>query len=237
MFLTLNIGNTNTQLAYWNGPDLAEITVCPTAELSPAHIPDGITAAATCVVPEVRKKLAAARDIFWVGPAMRFNVDTSAMDMSTVGADRLANIVFLAEYAKSRPALCLDFGTAVTLEVIDGRNRFIGGAIAPGRMLLRKSLHSYTAQLPLIPMFHEVPAGTGINTLDAIRLGVDGGAIGMAREMIASVQRMFPADPLTAVGIGGDAEFFCKAITDITYGGPAFTLHGVKKSWELNHEN
>jgi type III pantothenate kinase len=234
MLFVMNIGNTNTQTAVWDGTCLSELRTCPTASLEVSMIRSAMPAAAASVVPEARRKLSEC-GIFWLGAEMRTGLDTSAMDMSTVGADRLANAVYLAERAQGRPAVCLDFGTAVTLEMVDGKKRFLGGAIAPGRMLLRRSLNQYTAQLPLIPMYDEPPSGTGLNTLDAIRMGVDGGAVGIARELLARAGAVFGGETPMAFGIGGDAGFFCRVIRELIYGGDDFTLRGVAKSWELNH--
>ena len=65
MLLTLNIGNTNTQLAYWEDHGLAQILEYPTSEITAKRIPNNIPIAAACVVPEIRKKLS-SRDIFWL---------------------------------------------------------------------------------------------------------------------------------------------------------------------------
>lgn len=234
MLFVMNIGNTNTQTAVWDGMSLRELRSCPTLSLDVSMIPRDMPAAAASVVPEVSRKLSPC-GIFWLGAEMRTGLDTSIMDMGTVGADRLANAVYLAERAEGRSALCLDFGTAVTMEMVDARKRFLGGAIAPGRMLLRRSLNHYTAQLPLIPMYDgPPPAAPGLNTLDAIRLGVDGGAVGIAREMLARAGEIFGGETVMAFGIGGDAGFFCRAIRELVYGGDDFTLRGVVRSWELN---
>lgn len=234
MLFVMNIGNTNTQIASWADGHFSDMRSCRTAELGGHMIPRGIPVAAASVVPEARRKLS-EMDIFWVGPEMNTGLDTSAVDMTTVGADRLANAVRLAELAGARPGLCLDFGTAITMEIVDERKRFLGGAIAPGRMLLRRSLNSYTAQLPLIPISSEPPPATGLNTVDAIRLGVDGGAVGIAREMIAHARKMFAGTEPAVFGTGGDAGFFCRAIAGLADGGADFTLRGIVKSWELNH--
>ncbi len=234
MLFVMNIGNTNTQAAYWADGHFSGLRSCRTAELNADMIPRDVPVAAASVVPEVRRKLSEMA-IFWIGPEMNTGLDTSAVDMTTIGADRLANAVRLAELAGPHPALCLDFGTAITMEVVDERKRFFGGAIAPGRMLLRRSLNSYTAQLPLIPICDEPPPPVGLNTADAIRLGVDGGAVGIAREMIAHAQKMFAGKEMAAYGTGGDAGFFCRAIAELVDGGAEFTLRGIVKSWELNH--
>ena len=138
----LDIGNTFTRIVSGENS-----RVVPTAGLSAADIPGG-KAAACCVVPAVKERLKEC-DIFWLTSANAGNfVDFTCVDTSTLGADRVANAVALAaEYPL--PAVCVDCGTAVTLEVVDQNRVFRGGAIAPGRMLMRKSLFSGKNRLTL----------------------------------------------------------------------------------------
>ena len=88
----------------------------------------------------------------------------------TIGADRIANAVSLASTGKL-PAVCIDCGTAITFEYVDQNRCLCGGAILPGRKLLRKALHDYTAKLPLVPFPDQVPEFPGRNTVEAIQIG------------------------------------------------------------------
>lgn len=231
MLLVMNIGNTHTQTALFDGFSFIEQRKFPTVDFNNETIPDNMPVAAATVVPTIREQLR-RHDIFWVTPETCGDLDLSAIDVSTVGADRLANAIYLLEYAETLPAVCFDFGTAITMEVIDSQKCFRGGAIAPGRMLLRQALHHYTAQLPLVPLNIPPPDITGANTRDAILLGTDRGVIGSVKELMAVAQNMFSNQKITFTGIGGDASFFIAAIPEIKAGGEEFTLHGIRRSWE-----
>lgn len=113
---------------------------------------------AASVVPAVTEILRSS-GVFVVSPKMTFPFSVRKLDLSTVGADRLANAAQLTD--GKLPAVCIDFGTAVTFEVVTEDREFAGGAIMPGRMLLRRSLNDYTAQLPLIGITDLIPAGAG----------------------------------------------------------------------------
>jgi type III pantothenate kinase len=232
MIFLMNIGNTNTQAGLYSGGMISDIRTLPTGEVDSSIIPYGIPCAASSVVPDVRKKLS-ARDIFWLDGTCRTGLNMHLVDISTLGSDRIANIIRLADTSEL-PAACLDFGTAITYDIVDKCRVFRGGAIAPGRQLLRQALHNYTAQLPLIPLFDDLPAGSGINTVDAMRLGIDRGAIGSARELIADIKALFPGETVRLVGVGGDCKFFADYIPEIEYGGNDYTLQGIRKAWELN---
>jgi type III pantothenate kinase len=222
----LDIGNTFTRIVSGENS-----RVVPTAGLSAADIPGG-KAAACCVVPAVKERLKEC-DIFWLTSANAGNfVDFTCVDTSTLGADRVANAVALAaEYPL--PAVCVDCGTAVTLEVVDKNRVFRGGAIAPGRKLMRNALSAGTAQLPEVPLFSEFPVTVGVDTQSSIAFGIDRGIIGLVRELIDGAAAQYGNDgKITVVFTGGDAAWFSAHFPG-SFTAPAdFTLRGLLKVTE-----
>ncbi len=103
---------------------------------------------------------------------IRVNVD----EPEKVGLDRLFGAVAAkAMVSPGTPAITVDVGTAVTVNLIDAEGTFQGGAIFPGPRLMGRALHDFTAKLPLIDLSEPVQDlwGPGKNTADAIRLGID----------------------------------------------------------------
>src|SRR5207249_10383120 len=77
---------------------------------------------------------------------IRLNVD----EPETVGLDRLFGAVAAkAMVPPGTPAITVDVGTAVTVNLIDAEGVFQGGAIFPGPRLMARALHDFTAKLPL----------------------------------------------------------------------------------------
>ena len=230
----LNVGNTHVHL-YDSLPDG---TIIKRAVFETSAFPDSSVKwmdcsrhfAAASVVPRVTKRLSEL-GVFVVSSEMTFPFSVKTLDLSTVGADRLANAARLTE--GKLPAVCIDFGTAVTFEFVTEDGEFAGGAILPGRMLLRHALHDYTAQLPLLDLTDAVPAMPGRNTCDAMRIGTDLAAIGAVREILFSLEKQYPPDSLRKVACGGDRHFFLNNL-DLEDGGDDFTLHGIRKIWECN---
>ena len=148
----------------------------------------------------------------------------------TIGADRIANSIALISSGKV-PALCVDCGTAITFEFVDSENYLRGGAILPGRQLLRKALHDYTAKLPLIPMADKVHPVPGKNTVEAIRVGVDTGVIGSVREILEQFKQMEPG--LRIVFCGGDSPYFADSFPEAEFYGGDFTLKGLAHIFQL----
>ncbi len=231
--LVLNAGNTNVQSAFWDGSSFSGLSSCPTSEFRASSLPKGVPCAAASVVPSVERELR-EHGAFILSAACRTGLDLSRVDSSTLGADRLANAIALAATGPL-PALCIDFGTAITFEIVDSSRAFRGGAIMPGRTLLRKALNEHTAKLPFVPLRDALPAMPGENTADSISLGADLGCVGAVRELLSSAALLFPGQTLRRLACGGDAPFFLRALDGIfENGGQSFTLLGVAKAWELN---
>jgi type III pantothenate kinase len=100
-------------------------------------------------------------------------IEVAIESPDNVGLDRLLGAV--AANARRRtgcPAITIDIGTAVTLNSLDERGRFVGGAILPGPRLMASALHQFTAKLPLVDTNQPTPSHPGQTTTDAIRLGI-----------------------------------------------------------------
>lgn len=105
-----------------------------------------------------------------------------------VGIDRLLNAI--AANARRQPGqstIIVDSGTATTVDRVDGRGVFCGGAILPGFEMGAKALHQYTALLPLIQhhrLHDREPSPIGRNTTAALESGLYWGHVGGVRELI-----------------------------------------------------
>ena len=227
----INIGNTNTQFAMFSDGKLGTVETCPTAELSVDIVPKGMSVAISSVVPE-KSELFKGDDIFHLTPFTENELDTSMVDNSGIGSDRMANAIALANFAKL-PAICIDCGTAITFEAVDANNIFRGGAIMAGRMLLRKALNDYTANLPLAQRFDSKrPSALGRNTHDAIIAGCDVGVLGAVQKLIKKMQIELGVEKCQVIATGGDADFFADNLIEVSSGGKDFTLRGLIAAWK-----
>ena len=234
-FLLLNIGNTHTQWVFADrsgNMHLPVKTVSTSAwqtDLSLLPPVEGDCRVwAASVVPSAADRLQTAglyKNLQWVNVSAGevAGLDFSQMDSSTLGADRIANAAALAAGGKL-PASNFDCGTAITLETVLENNVFAGGAIMPGRKLMRAALASGTAALPELPLDLPLPEELGKNTKAAMTLGIDLGAVGMVRELMARSESL---GVKYMVASGGDAEFFCRHIPELEAAGNLFTLRGI----------
>lgn len=225
MFQVLDIGNTHSRIGLWEGGRFISFRVVDTATLGADRDFAQLPTVAACVCPEIRKKLECCNIEFISALNQRSAVDFSPVDCTTLGADRVANAAALAEFYEL-PGAVIDCGTAITLELVDEKKRFVGGAIAPGRALMRDGLARGTRQLPESVLLEKVPSSPGCNTIDAIGFGVGRGALGVVRELAAAAKEFLPLK--TLILTGGDAEFFAAALPDAVVAGKDFTLQGVR---------
>ncbi|MBB5353130.1 type III pantothenate kinase [Haloferula luteola] len=142
-----------------------------------------------------------------------------------IGADRLANAVGVVARHQA-PAVVIDFGTAVTFDVVSAAPSYLGGVIAPGLGAMGEYLGRKTALLPLIDL--EEPAhAIGRSTVEAMRAGAVIGYRGLVREILASIRRELPGDAI-AVATGGDAALIARGVPEIQRVDSELTLHGIE---------
>lgn len=107
-----------------------------------------------------------------------------------VGVDRLLGVIAAnVVRAEGQPAVVISSGTATTVDYVNERGHFCGGAILPGFDLCAKALHQYTALLPLIEIDTvlddvDMPAEIGRNTHAAITSGLYWGHVGAVKELL-----------------------------------------------------
>ena len=111
-----------------------------------------------------------------IGKEVPLPIETATDDALKVGTDRLVNAA--AAFAVVEDAVVVaDFGTAVTIDLVDENGVFMGGCISPGFDLSLAAMKSGTAQLPKVAM--QKPAEVyGTNAEEAMRAGVYWSAVG-----------------------------------------------------------
>jgi type III pantothenate kinase len=148
-----------------------------------------------------------------------------------VGADRLVNAV--AAHARyPGDLILLDFGTATTFDVVNGKGDYVGGVIAPGINLSMEALHMAAAQLPRINV--KKPATViGKSTVPAMQSGVFWGYVGLIEGLVARIAGEIGSKP-TVVATGGLAPLFIDATPVIDHLDADLTVRGLVAIWRKN---
>ena len=104
-----------------------------------------------------------------------------------VGVDRLLDALAANRLrTPGRPAVVVDVGSAITVDLVDADGAFLGGAILPGIAMSARALHEFTDLLPQIDMAElaEPPPALGTATVAAMRSGLFWGAVGAVRQLV-----------------------------------------------------
>lgn len=143
-----------------------------------------------------------------------------------VGADRLANAI-AARKLWGAPAVVIDFGTAVTFDVVDADGAYAGGVIAPGLNVMTDYLHERTALLPRVSV-REPRRIVAQSTAEAIRVGAVVGYRGLIREILAALKKELGARRLRVLATGGQAAVVARGLPEIEAVVPGLTLDGLR---------
>jgi type III pantothenate kinase len=148
---------------------------------------------------------------------------------ASIGPDRLANAVAARERFGA-PVVVVDFGTAVTFDVVDAKGNYVGGIIAPGLAAMTDYLHEKTALLPKIEI-REIKSAVGKSTEEAMLVGAVHGYRGLVRELIEELKRELRAKKLPVVATGGYAKLIAAKLPEISAVEPDLTLEGLRLVW------
>lgn len=241
MHLLIDNSNTRTKLALSFGGVLSKWrAVIPTPDLSEELLKrtlrgqDFQKITLCSVVPDATAVIRRSFDqpIHLISHQSKMPITIDYPDPSKIGADRLAN-ASATILCRQGPAIVIDFGTAVTFDVISKVGSYLGGVIAPGTASLRDYLHQKTALLPAIQL-EEPSSAIGRSTEEAMQVGAVIGYRGLIREILANVRAELGGTP-TIFATGGDAELIGKGIDDIDFIDQDLTMKGIQAIGDSNH--
>ncbi|MEN6578968.1 MAG: type III pantothenate kinase [Phycisphaerales bacterium] len=138
-----------------------------------------------------------------IGEDIPLPISTWVDEPKKVGTDRI--VAAAAAYDVVEDAVVVaDFGTAVTIDLVDEHGVFLGGVICPGFEISAQALKDNTAQLPKVTV-HRPEGPFGKNTADAINCGLYYSIIGGMEEIIRRYAEQIGRWPQTVI-TGSAAE-------------------------------
>lgn len=235
MNLLIDSGNTFTKAALCDAHSIK--TVLKTESIEDFRKINSDFSLSHIIISSVNKNAAEILDLFPEAKKIILDYQTPVpienlyKTPSTLGMDRLADVVGASALFPGKNCLCIDAGTCITYDFIDAQSRYWGGSIAPGLEMRFKALHTFTAKLPLIQK-QEKAALTGNTTESSILSGVQ---IGTQKEMEGIINEYKTAyNDLQIIITGGDAGFFETKIKDTIFAAPDLLFLGLKRILEYN---
>jgi type III pantothenate kinase len=251
MILLFDIGNTHTHVGLADGKRVIKQADIPTlswfgggaaARVEKFLGKNKITGAILCSVvpratPLARKAVRAVwkLEVLELNPKTIRGVGIDYPKPNSIGPDRLANAV-AARARFGAPVVVVDFGTAVTFDVVDARGNYVGGIIAPGLAAMTNYLHEKTALLPKIEI-RDIKTAIGKSTEEAMLIGAVHGYRGLVRELIGQLKRELRATKLPVVATGGYAKLIAAKLPEISAVAPDLTLEGLRLVWQNRRAN
>ncbi len=246
MILAIDIGNTTTNFGVFEGKKLKTQFAIGT---QPSHTPDEATlhirslakshrlalskvekVILCSVVPRMSSLLIQALHSSGVGSIQVIGQDVFVplknryTHPEQVGQDRLVG-AHAALKAFKRDCIVADFGTAITIDVVNKEGEYLGGIIAPGLELSLEALASRTALLPKVEL-KVPPELLGRDTVNSIRSGILYGCAALCDGLVSRLKAQY-APGAVVVATGGSGQLIADHAETIDEVRPHLVLDGL----------
>jgi type III pantothenate kinase len=253
MLLAIDVGNTQTHVAVFDGEELIEhwrfaTEGEATADELAARIwgllalramsLGSVSASIVCsVVPQLSREYSAMAERYlgapclMVVPGIKTGMSIRIDNPHELGADRLVNAV--AAYERVGGAcVAVDFGTSTNFDVVSAAGEYLGGVIGPGVEISMEALTERTAKLPRIDL-SEPARAIGKNTQEAMEAGFVHGFAGLVDGISRRLDEELGGGA-TFIATGGLASAivpFCEVIDEVD---DLLTLTGLRLIYDRN---
>ncbi len=246
MLLAIDIGNTSISLGLFEGKRVVKMHTIPTKQkryfsnlrkITRLH---KIDAAIVCsVVPQASKVLEQGlkklgKRVYNIGKDIEAPLKNLYRQPKQVGQDRLVN-AYAGVSLYGAPLIIVDFGTAVTFDVVSQKKEYLGGMILPGLSISLDVLHQRTALLPKINLARPREF-IGRDTKNSMLSGIIYGFASLTDGLVKRIKEEIGKNA-QVIGTGGNVSLiarYCKRLDkidkDLTLKGLSL-IYGILKTF------
>ena len=231
MNISIDLGNTTAKMGLFVGEELQEVwerlSITQLTRLVVEKEPGAVMLSSVSEDPNtIRAALPSHIPLQVLDHHTSIPVEMAYSTPHTLGMDRLAAVIGACAQYPEQHILVIDAGTCITYDFLEAGKRYLGGAIAPGLHLKFKSLHNFTANLPLLDDRSATDL-IGDSTENAIKSGVINGTVAEIREIIRMYSDKF--GHLQIILCGGDAQFLQTGLDRDVEVQPHLVLKGLNR--------
>ncbi len=254
MLLVVDVGNTHTHFGCFDGDRLVEHWRYATARDETADETAAKLAAllalralgfgdlqasiVSSTVPELGVEWAQIgrryldHETGVVGPGLKTGMPIRIDNPRELGPDRIVNAV--AGYERFGGAcVVVDFGTAITYDVVSDDGAMLGALISPGVEIALEALTARAARLPRVELL-EPRALIGKSTVESVRSGVIFGYAGQVDGIVGRLRDEL-GDETRTIATGGLAHVIVPYADSIDTVDDLLTLQGLRILHERNN--
>lgn len=242
MNLVIDIGNTRTKFSVFNRGEV--LFTVPVKTLTPNDIEilkNEHPELNRVIVSSVKDYSAGLKNylisefkqFIELGPETPLPIENLYQTKNTLGNDRIAAAVGAADLYPNTNLLVIDAGTAITYDIVNDKNQFLGGNITPGIDMRFKALFQFTVKLPLVKK-QNLNQLFGTTTEEAVRAGVQNGVAFEIDQAISTFKEFYKN--LKVIITGGNADFFDKKLKNSFFVHFNLTALGLNRILDYNGE-
>lgn len=243
--ITVDVGNTDTVVGSFVGPDLEQSWRISSQRSTTDEVrlmleqmlrtgAAGSPSVLCSVVPSATRAWAEALHELTGRDPVEVSARTSPIRLDvtepdSVGPDRIANAL-AGKLLHGSPCIVIDLGTATTFDCISRQGAFVGGAISPGLMTSADELFRRAARLSTIEL-RKPDRAVARTTAENLRVGMLWGYAGLVDALVRRMRNELGGRP-KVVATGGLARLVAPECETIDLVDDGLTLKGLRLYWE-----
>lgn len=253
MLLTIDVGNTQTHVGAFDGPELIEhwrfstdrqstgdelaVVIHNLLSLRGIRMDQIDGEAVSSVVPRLVSEYRHMferyldREALIVGPGTKTGMPILLENPHELGPDRLVNAVAGYEIC-GHACVVVDFGTAINYDVVSEKGEYLGGIIGPGIEISIEALTSRAARLTKVDI-KEPRELIGRSTDAALQSGIVYGFAAQVDGICARLRQELGGE-VTTIATGGMATVIAGFTESIDVVDDLLTLKGLRLVYERN---
>jgi len=248
MLLVIDVGNTNITCGVFEDVNLKAsfrittqiartsdeygLLLCDLLRAKKIVTEDIVAVTIASVVPKIMHSLTSGIIKYLgitpliIGAGTKTGIKIAATNPKEIGADRVVDAVAAYEIYGG-PVLVIDFGTAITYDLITEDGSFIAGVTSPGLRIAANALWTDTAKLPEI----EIAKPDSIlakETITSMQAGLVFGCIGQTEYIVRKMLEEAEIQNCHVIATGGLGKIIADSTDAIEIYDANLTLKGLK---------